>query len=735
MKSLIETALAGRGPDARDELSWLANRLLRHSPATLWQILRARANAEVRDLVDRDTLMTALGHALIADRQLAAAAELLASAPRWHVQLDGTVARRLAEAYAAAGATPEAEAVLRDILSGQPDDREAVRLLYKLVKADGRTTQAHELLNTAVDLDPSMAMAAFAYRERAKLGAGVGDTARIALLSSYVAEPLAMFLDVECRRAGLNPSIYVGAFNQYAQEILSPSSELYASDPEVVFLAVGLEDIFPGIWRLPSVAELDGGRGEIVETITALVRELRARTKALIVVHEFFLRAFSPNGILDSRQANSLSGWVETLNRELAERLAAEDVFLLPLRQVLTRVGTTHGLDPKLRVMARVPLAAPALHEIARYSLRYVKPLKGLTRKCVVLDLDGTLWGGIVGEVGPDGIQLGPTAPGVEFVEFQEALLNLTKRGILLAVCSKNNPDDVLPVLRHHPSMVLREEHLSALRVNWRNKADNLRDIADELNIGLDALVFIDDNPHERELIRQVMPEVLTVELPRDPAQFRRVLEDLSDFELLALTNEDEIRVAEYQGARKRKALERSSASLGDYLHSLGIKAEVTRAAAAQIPRLAQLFNKTNQFNTTTRRYQAADVERFVRSDAHHVYVLRVTDRFGDHGLVGAAVVREEGATWRIDSLLLSCRVMGFSVETALLAHVEAAARARAVHRLIGDFLPTAKNRPAEDLYRRHGFRPIESGVGSAWELDLGCAEIKTPTWIKVAGE
>jgi FkbH-like protein len=377
----------------------------------------------------------------------------------------------------------------------------------------------------------------------------------------------------------------------------------------------------------------------------------------------------------------------------------------------------------------------PALREIVRYSMRYVKPLKGLTRKCVVLDLDGTLWGGIAGEVGPEGIQLGPAAPGVEFVEFQEALLNLTRRGVLLAVCSKNNPDDVLPILRDHPSMILREEHFGALRINWRNKAENLREIAGELNIGLDALVFIDDNPIERELIRQLLPEVLTVEMPRDPAQFRSVLEDMSDFELLALTKEDEMRVAEYRVARKRQALERSSASLSEYLHSLEIRAEIVRAQAPHANRLVQMFNKTNQFNTTTRRYQARDVDDFLRSGTHHVYALRVADRFGDHGLVGTAVVRDEGTTWRIESFLLSCRVMGLSVETVLLKHIHDAARCREVRRLIGEFMPTAKNRPAEDLYPRHGFRPIDGADGcQAWELDPGVDGIERPGWIAVTG-
>jgi FkbH-like protein len=290
-----------------------------------------------------------------------------------------------------------------------------------------------------------------------------------------------------------------------------------------------------------------------------------------------------------------------------------------------------------------------------------------------------------------------------------------------------------MPVLREHKAMVLREEHFSAMRINWRNKAENLAELATELNIGLDALVFIDDNPVERELVRQLLPEVLTVELPRDASRYREALEDLTDFELLALTREDELRVSQYQANRRRQALEQSSGSLDAYLVSLGIRAEIGRAAAHHVPRLVQMFNKTNQFNTTTRRYQAPDVERFLASPAHQVYVLDVADRFGDHGLVGTAVVREEGESWVIDNVLLSCRAMGLSVETTILKQIFDAARERGVSRLVGEFAPTAKNAPCADFYSRHGFRPDgDCGGTQAWLLDPRTDRIEDPAWIAV---
>ena len=212
-------------------------------------------------------------------------------------------------------------------------------------------------------------------------------------------------------------------------------------------------------------------------------------------------------------------------------------------------------------------------------------------------------------------------------------------------------------------------------------------EIAEELNIGLDSMVFIDDNPNERELIRQMLPEVLIPEWPSDPSRYRMALEELSDFELLALTKEDEMRVAQYRAGRQRQALRDSAPSLEEYLGSLEIKAMISLAGEEALPRLVQMFNKTNQFNLTTRRYQSADMQNFIKSKEHRVYVLQVSDRFGDHGMAGAAIVQEADCQWRIDSFLMSCRIMGLSVETAFLERIWQDARVAGVTTLVGEFI------------------------------------------------
>jgi FkbH-like protein len=252
----------------------------------------------------------------------------------------------------------------------------------------------------------------------------------------------------------------------------------------------------------------------------------------------------------------------------------------------------------------------------------------------------------------------------------------------------------------------------------------------------LDSLVFIDDNPNERELVRQLLPEVLTIELPRDPSRYRMTLENLSDFELLAITKEDEMRMAQYQAIGKRQAMRNTAASLDDYFYSLALKVIIEPAKPEVLNRLVQMFNKTNQFNLTTRRYQTTEVERFLKSDEYRVYTLEVSDRFVDHGIVGTAVVHAERNKWRIDSLLMSCRVMGLTIEQAFLAIICRDALAAGVTTLLGEFIPSKKNHPVKDFYSQSGFTRQSDAEGyQIWECELASSKVKTPPWITMIGD
>jgi FkbH-like protein len=347
------------------------------------------------------------------------------------------------------------------------------------------------------------------------------------------------------------------------------------------------------------------------------------------------------------------------------------------------------------------------------------------------------MWGGIVGEDGPEGLQLGNSGLGNAFSEFQHALLQLSQRGFLLAVASKNNPADALEVLEKHPDMVLRPDNFACLKINWQDKPSNLREIARELNIGIDSLVFLDDNPVERSIMRQALPEVLTVELPSDPALYRRTLLELPEMDVLQVTEEDLARARMYHEQQARdqfqKQLDSSGAGIEKFLWDLQQRVIVARADNLSLPRIAQLINKTNQFNLTTIRYTEAQVREMAAStQTHRVYGIKVIDRFGDNGLTGVAIIETGVESWRIDTLLLSCRVMGRTVETALLNYLMEQARASGATLLEGEYRPTAKNSVVARLYPEHGFSLLEEKDNNTrWGLELTATEPQIPGWIK----
>lgn len=724
--------------DIARQLEYLLEGVIDQAPTEALQLLKTHAQNTADHLPRFQCLLAVLADRLLGLRELQSAEDLMRLALERGLAIDATFHRKLAKAYRDKGDAAKAREVLYSITGKKAvQNPDVLRDLYDIARAEGQDMEAHALLNQLVQVDPSQGTVALAYRERSGLTPAVGRPVRIALMGSYTIDPVVPNLDFECRIAGLVPTFYVAPFNQYMQEALIPSSQLYQFKPEIVFIHLAVEDLFPEIKGHPSVDELTQAGEEIRRNIRTLVEEISTRSDAIIVVNEFILLHRSPHGLLDNRSPNGLAPWIEDLNKGLEEYFRTQDRgYLLPFRAVVGRVGIDGSNNPKMCYMAGMRLSGAALPALANYSMRYIKPLKGLTRKCLVLDLDGTLWGGVAGELGMDGIQLGPSAPGMEFVDFQEALLSLTKRGILLALSSKNNPDDVLPIIRNHPYMRLREENFAAVRINWRNKAENINEIADELNIGLDSMVFFDDNPNERELIRQLLPEVLTVDLPSDPSRFRETLEAMTDFELLALTKEDEERGAQYQAMQRRRVARSATVSIEEYLHSLEIQAEIDYARAEHVNRLVQMFNKTNQFNLTTRRYQSADFDRFLAGKDFYVYTLNVQDRFGDHGLVGAAIVRKAESDWHIDSLLMSCRVMGLSVETAFLHRIWADASRHGAKALVSEFIATKKNTPVLTLYRDHGFTLMkEKDEQQFWQIDVSVKKIEKPAWINLTGE
>lgn len=331
--------------------------------------------------------------------------------------------------------------------------------------------------------------------------------------------------------------------------------------------------------------------------------------------------------------------------------------------------------------------------------------IEGKRRKCLILDLDNTLWGGILGEDGIEGIKIGGDYPGNAYQYFQEGIIELGRKGIILAVCSKNNEADVIEAWRTNPFIKLTEKHLSAFRINWDNKADNIRAIAKELNIGLDSMVFVDDNPTERELIRQKLPMVAVPEFPRHPYGLMNLLQELINdyFRAYALTSEDLSKTEQYKANAQRSASQIQFTNLTDFIRSLDIQIDIIPADKFNIPRIAQMTQKTNQFNLTTHRYAEAEITEFVEQ-GDLIYCISARDKFGDNGITGTIILKSEGDKAIIDSLLLSCRILGKGIENAFVKTILNMLHSNGFSTVEATFIPTAKNSLVADFYDRIGF-------------------------------
>jgi FkbH-like protein len=372
---------------------------------------------------------------------------------------------------------------------------------------------------------------------------------------------------------------------------------------------------------------------------------------------------------------------------------------------------------------------------LAQEYLRFLLPLSGLTAKVLVVDLDNTIWGGVVAEDGIDGIKADSEYPCAAYQDLQRAILAARDRGVLLAIASKNDRAEAIAALDGHQGMLLRSTDFAAHRINWNEKAQGLREIAAELNVGVDSLAFLDDSPVERERIRLELPEVAVIELPADPLLYAQALRDSPVFERLSLTDEDRQRGRMYAEQTARADLESRATSLVDFLRSLEMEIDIRSMSPDALPRIAQLTQKTNQFNMTTRRYSEQELSELAANPSARVYQVRVRDRLGDSGLVGAAITRADEDGWEIDTLLLSCRVIGRTIEKAMLAKIADDAIEDGARRLHGWFLTTKKNLPASGFYADNGFSLIQSGDGaSRWELDLDTTRPSYPEWIRCPG-
>ena len=538
---------------------------------------------------------------------------------------------------------------------------------------------------------------------------------RVAYFANFTLDPLSRYVAAASALQGLLVSDYLGPYNQYIQEICNPDSALKKFHPSLIFLTLSMRELSPKIFT--KFMSLDFvQRQEELERIVAHIQDCadvaKGKTDATLLVTNFPVPLFRQAGIADSQLDFGEVEFYRQLNLDLHRMFRADPrVHTFDLDHMLSSHGKMRAFDSKMYYLAKIEWDEQSFPVIADEIVRYIMAIKGKTKKCLVVDLDNTLWGGVVGEDGVGGIRIGHGDPqGEAFFEFQQVICSLKERGILLAVCSKNNFNDAMEVFEARTDMPLQIDDFSAMRINWEQKCQNIAEIATELNIGEDSLVFIDDSPVECELVRQAMPHVQTIHLPKDPSLYPQVLRQLFDFEKLILTDEDRSKTLQYHQNAKRQEFRREIGDVTKFLEGLGTRLTVQLATREHLGRVHQLFSKTNQFNLTTKRYEPVEIEVFIEDDTWWMYVVDVTDNFGAQGMVGVVLLHAEHEAIVIDGFLLSCRVMGRGIETAVMNQIKKTFLLNGKYQEIrAEYRQTKKNSPVEKFYDQQGFSLLET--------------------------
>ncbi len=562
----------------------------------------------------------------------------------------------------------------------------------------------------------------------------------IAILRNIVVEPIEVYLQFFAFQMGYNATVYYGEYDNILQEALDWNDiKIKKDDVDCILIFMKLENIS---WDLSrnfcalSSEEIQNEISRVQNYIVSVIGGLCRQTNAVILFQGFEYPTEPAFGIIDSQKKDGQYNAVRKINDYIIDLLQTErNLHFVDLNICCSRIGSVNYYDHRYWHIGRAPYSKAGLEEIAFENVKFISAIKGKNKKCLVLDCDNTLWGGIVAEDGLTGIKLGKTYPGSSYYEFQQEIVNLYNRGIIIALCSKNNPQDVWDVFQKHPEMVLKEKHIAAWQINWNDKAMNLRQISLDLNIGTDSMVFVDDSEFEINLIREIMPEVTTIHLPEQMAtRYRQILTSLGLFDTITVSEEDRKRGTMYKAEAGRKMLKAEITDIESYYVSLEMVVEIRFADEYAIPRISQLTQKTNQFNLTTRRYNEAEIKSFCDAEDSDVIYLKVSDKFGEYGIVGTCILKYEGEKVKFDTFLLSCRVLGRGVEDAFIVQALKLARTRGCVDVIGDYCETSKNIQVKKFYSRHGFKELESAPGSDcmhFVYDLGKDIKKEPQYFK----
>jgi len=531
---------------------------------------------------------------------------------------------------------------------------------------------------------------------------------KIAVLRNITLESIKPFIELNLLRMGLKPVFYFADFNNIHQEALNPQSEFYNFKPDTTILAIKKEIAYHDLsykHASLSLEESQSIQDLVISDFTQICQAINQNSSTSILIHNFESPTAPSLGILDYQLENAQLNLIRSINIELA-RLAKklDNCFIVDLDLLQSRIGAAHFYDKRYWHIGKAPYSKDAYPSLANEYCKIIRALKGKAKKCLILDLDNTLWGGIIGEDGINKIGIGDSFPGSAFKEFQYAILNLYNRGVILGVCSKNNIEDAMEVFEKHPDMVLRAEHFSIIKANWNDKASNIRSIAKEINIGLDSIVFIDDSDFETELVRNEIPEVTTIKLTKDPTQYAPFLNEIGLFDTLTFSEEDKKRNQMYRAESLRNNLKNEAPDLNNYLKSLNMEVVIEYGNEYSIPRISQLTQRSNQFNLTTLRYSEDDIRSLVQNENSDVLTVQLNDKFGNSGISGVAIISYENESANIESFLMSCRIIGRGAEDVLIDTVIKVIKDKGHKSIFAKYIKSAKNQQVQDFYVKRGF-------------------------------
>jgi FkbH-like protein len=545
---------------------------------------------------------------------------------------------------------------------------------------------------------------------------------RLGLIGNGTLELITPVLIATAARHGFALECITGAYDQFLQDALLPDSALNKARPDLVLLAIDHRGL--------SLQPTPGNEAAAKQTIEAAVNLLQtvraaisANSGAPCIIQTLAAPPESLFGSLDRALPGTARSLIDRVNHRISQSMLQSSDLLLDVAAIAETVGLADWHSPPLWNLAKLPFADTYVPLYAEHVVRVIGAMRGKSRRCLVLDLDNTVWGGVIGDDGLEGIKIAQGDPtGEAHLNVQLLALALRDRGVVLAVSSKNTDSVAREPFRQHPDMLLREDHIAVFQANWEDKASNIRAIAKELALGLESLVFLDDNPAERSLIRRELPEVAVPELDEDPANFARTLAAAGYFEAIGFSHEDRARAEMYQGNARRLSLQAQTSDIESYLRSLEMRIIFSPFDGKTRVRVAQLINKSNQFNLTTRRYSEPQVEQLESDPKAMTLHARLVDKFGDNGIICVTICRTTSPdTWTIDTWLMSCRVLGRRVEQAVLGEIVNQGRAAGIKTLVGVYHPTDRNGMVRDHYSKLGFKEIEQDADGTtrWQLTM----------------